>query len=209
MSLNNITSNLSSIVSSANASDVALTYTATVTSAGFGTLVVPFEADVEGDVEAWELTSVDNERIQGTKVTTIEANKPVLLKNEGTLELTAKDGTAFYEANPVNGLLTGTYTQGTVSAGNYVLQNLEGVVAFYKVVDSDKPTINPFRAYLTIPGSNPARMLSLIFNDITDINEVSNKKNDVKKEYFDLMGRRVAHPTKGLYIVNGKKVFIN
>ena len=209
LSLNNITSNLSSIVSSANASDVALTYTATVTSAGFGTLVVPFEADVEGDVEAWELTSVDNERIQGTKVTTIEANKPVLLKNEGTLELTAKDGTAVYEANPVNGLLTGTYTQGTVSAGNYVLQNLEGGVAFYKVVDSDKPTINPFRAYLTIPGSNPARMLSLIFNDITDINEVSNKKNDVKKEYFDLMGRRVAHPTKGLYIVNGKKVFIN
>jgi len=29
-----------------------------------------------------------------------------------------------------------------------------------------------------------------------------------KDVYFDLSGRRVAHPTKGFYIVNGKKVFI-
>ena len=26
---------------------------------------------------------------------------------------------------------------------------------------------------------------------------------------YDLQGRRVVNPTKGLYIVNGKKVFIN
>ena len=27
-------------------------------------------------------------------------------------------------------------------------------------------------------------------------------------EYFDLQGRKVAQPQKGLYIVNGKKVII-
>lgn len=201
---------LSDYMTAASTMDVTYKYTATVTSAGFGTLVVPFEADVEGDVEAWELTSVDgNSSIQGTKVTTIEANKPVLLKNEGTLTLTAKSGTAAYDASPVNGLLHGTYTQSTVSAGNYVLQNLNDVVAFYKVVDSDKPTINPFRAYLSTSVSNPARMLTLSFDDITDINGVEEKKVNDRGEYFDLVGRRVARPTKGLYIVNGKKVFIN
>jgi hypothetical protein len=27
--------------------------------------------------------------------------------------------------------------------------------------------------------------------------------------YYDLSGRRVEHPTKGLYIVNGKKILLN
>ena len=27
-------------------------------------------------------------------------------------------------------------------------------------------------------------------------------------QYYDLQGRRVAHPTKGLYIVNGRKVVV-
>ena len=207
LSLNNITSSLSSIVASANASDVTLTYTATVTSAGFGTLVVPFEADVEGDVEAWELTSIDgSSRIQGTKVTTIEANKPVLLKNKGILELTAKSGTAAYSASPSHGLLHGTYTQGTVSAGNYVLQNIDNEVAFYKV-DSDKPTINPFRAYLTAPVT--ARMLTFLFdNETTGVADVRGKMSDGKGEYFNMQGQRVAQPTKGIYIINGKKTII-
>jgi hypothetical protein len=30
----------------------------------------------------------------------------------------------------------------------------------------------------------------------------------MNNEYFDLQGRKVANPTKGLYIVNGKKVVI-
>ena len=29
-----------------------------------------------------------------------------------------------------------------------------------------------------------------------------------KDVYFDLSGRKVTHPTKGIYIVNGKKVLI-
>jgi hypothetical protein len=47
-------------------------------------------------------------------------------------------------------------------------------------------------------------------NDIpTGINEVSGSKFQVSgAEYFDLQGRRVAQPTKGLYIVNGTKVVI-
>jgi hypothetical protein len=211
LSLNNITSSVSSLVASANEADVPLTYTATVGAAGFGTLVVPFEADVEeGDVEAWELTSVNgDDRIQGTKITTIEANKPVLLKNSGTLNLTSKSGTAAYEASPVNGLLHGTYTQNTVSAGNYVLQKQGDDVAFFIVEGENEPTINPFRAYLSTSISSFARMLTLTFDDITGLNMVEEKKADIRKEYFDMMGRRVAKPTKGLYIVNGKKVFIN
>ena len=155
---------LSDYMTAAETLDVTYKYTATVGAAGFGTVVVPFEAGVEGDVEAWELTSIDgSNRIQGTKVTTITANKPVLLKNAGTLTLTAKSGTAAYEATPVNGLLHGVYASGTVSAGNYVLQNLSGGVAFYRVESGSEPTIRPFRAYLSTGGS--ARMLTFAFDD--------------------------------------------
>lgn len=219
LSLNNITSSLSSIVASANAADVTLTYTATVTSAGFGTLVVPFDADVEGDVEAWELTSINgSSRIQGTKVSTIEANKPVLLKNAGTLNLTSKSGTAVYEASPTNGLLHGTYTSTTVSAGNYVLQKLDDVVAFYKVVDSDKPTINPFRAYLSAPSD--ARSLTFSFDEeINGISATLNEKGKMINDKFvyNLSGQQVKMPSanasaiglkKGLYIWNGRKMIV-
>jgi hypothetical protein len=34
------------------------------------------------------------------------------------------------------------------------------------------------------------------------------KKNDAAGEVYDLMGRRVIAPKKGLYIVNGKKVSV-
>ena len=41
----------------------------------------------------------------------------------------------------------------------------------------------------------------------TGIMEVASQStgNDI---FYDLSGRRVNHPTKGLYIVNGKKVFL-
>ncbi len=42
----------------------------------------------------------------------------------------------------------------------------------------------------------------------TGIQDVRSKMDDVRGEYFDLSGRRVAQPTKGLYITNGRKVVI-
>ena len=42
----------------------------------------------------------------------------------------------------------------------------------------------------------------------TGIVDVEYKKEDVRSGIFDLQGRRVAQPTKGLYIVNGKKVVL-
>jgi hypothetical protein len=41
----------------------------------------------------------------------------------------------------------------------------------------------------------------------TGINNVTTTEN-TKKEVFDLQGRRVLNPTKGVYIVNGKKVVL-
>jgi hypothetical protein len=42
---------------------------------------------------------------------------------------------------------------------------------------------------------------------IIEMEDVRSQKADVNA-VFDLQGRRVAQPTKGLYIVNGKKIVI-
>ncbi len=217
-----VTSNIESFVNSAAAAGTQLKYTATVGTAARGTLVIPFDADVPGEtVEAYTLESVDgSDHIHGTKVTTIEANKPVLLKNSDTIVLTAKSGTLAYTENPTNGLLHGVYTRTAVPNGSYVLQNqAEYGVAFYLVNTSvATPSVNAFRAYLTA-GSNTARALTFSFGEeTTGINSIDNGQLIMDNgAVYDLQGRKVSEASassvnsvlpKGLYIINGKKVVI-
>jgi len=46
----------------------------------------------------------------------------------------------------------------------------------------------------------------LVKKDGTAISAVKAQKAAAADEYFNLAGQRIAHPTKGLYIVNGKKI---
>ncbi len=66
-------------------------------------------------------------------------------------------------------------------------------------------TINSFRAYLT----DVSEAREITFEDeTTGLTDVSSKTSDGRGECFNLAGQRVAQPTKGLYIVNGRKVVI-
>jgi hypothetical protein len=55
-----------------------------------------------------------------------------------------------------------------------------------------------------------ARVLTIVFDDeeTTGISSMHNAQCIMHNEVFDLQGRKVAQPTKGLYIMNGKKVVI-
>ena len=56
-----------------------------------------------------------------------------------------------------------------------------------------------------------AHGLTLDFDEdgeTTGIAEISSKKGLLDGDFYDLSGRKVAQPTKGLYIMNGKKVII-
>ena len=49
----------------------------------------------------------------------------------------------------------------------------------------------------------------LVKKETTGINHLANsQKQTANSQYFNLAGQRVAHPAKGLYIVNGKKVIV-
>ena len=95
---------------------------------------------------------------------------------------------------------------------NYVLaladknDESQGVV-FLKAAGT---TVGAGKAYLQIPtASATAPQLMLSFGDViaTGINMVQSDGFKVNG-YYDLQGRKVMNPKKGLYIVNGKKVVI-
>ena len=60
-----------------------------------------------------------------------------------------------------------------------------------------------------LPESMPAKdiVLIAIFTDITGIDDVKSEIRKVKTVY-DLNGRVVENPTTGIYIIDGKKVFV-
>ncbi len=95
----------------------------------------------------------------------------------------------------------------TDGSTNYVLTVKEGVAGFYRKDEGFKVYNN--KAYLQVPATAGVNALRIRFagDDSTGI-EHSEFTIQNSEFIYDLQGRRVANPTKGIYIVNGKKVVI-
>ena len=83
-------------------------------------------------------------------------------------------------------------------------------VGFYPL--SKSGTIGPNKAYLQIPTAAlpaGARVIRMVFEDeedVTGINSLNDKSKMINdKPVYDLQGRCVAKPVRGLYIKGGKK----
>lgn len=138
------------------------------------------------------------------------ANTPYIVYNETeeAINITQSGwGTATKDVYSA-GALTGVYTNSEIAAdaGNYILQTQNDVQAFY-LVSSSARTATPYRAYLTAPGAG-ARIAISFDNETTGINGVNATEKKFDGTVYDLSGRKVAQPARGLYIVNGKKVVI-
>ena len=149
----------------------------------------------------------DNDTSDGyvtmTRVNKVPANTGLVLKASSTgspIDVPVLTG----DADDVTGnLMAGSATATTAVAANagYILSN--GV--FQPSSGGDLPA---GKAYLNIAVSS-APVLNLNFgDDTTGIDMVKGEGFKVNGEFYNLNGQRVAQPTKGLYIVNGKKVVI-
>ena len=189
----------------------------TITSAKYAT----FCDNVTRDFSESGITVYTAES-DGSKVTLTEVEDGVVPDGEGvilfcktadtyTVPATTKDATD-YEGltNEMVGVLKSTlvkYEDGTKK--NFILtKNAENKVGFMKatVAGANMPAN---RAYLSITVA-PAREFLFFDDETTGINAVENSNADVKDAViYNLNGQRVMNPTKGLYIVNGKKVMFN
>ena len=96
----------------------------------------------------------------------------------------------------------------TSEGGNYnwILSKKGEVIGFYH---ANGNTVAKNRAYLQTSTASARISLDFDDNETTGLSEVTNTNlTNNTNEFFDLQGRKVAQPTKGLYIVNGKKVVI-
>ncbi len=192
-----------------NFTSVDLLYKPTVSigSAGYATLGYATALDLT-DVDAYTVTVSDGKaQLNSVKDKKIPANTGIILKGSGnvTIPLTteATDEIGTNNLHVSDGTVTG---DGSI----YVLANGTSGVGFYKLASGKKVLAG--KAYLKISGGAAlARPFLAIGNgddNTTGIDNLTPALSTGEGIYYDLQGRRVAQPTKGLYIVNGKKVVI-
>ena len=176
-----------------------------VSNAGMATFVPQYEVKVPNGVQAMIVTAINENSVTTADVTTkIPAGAPVVLKNAGTFNFPVVN----YETTTsnINGNLLKVVTATEPApAGSYVLYNGDKGVGFYEWTGAKLAEGRVYLAPATKPGS---RSYLSIGGDaeMTGIESMYNEKCTMNNEVFDLQGRRVAQPVKGLYIVNGKKV---
>lgn len=76
----------------------------------------------------------------------------------------------------------------------------------FKYIDpaKSKGTLKKGKAYLELPPETPAKPSTLFIGEATAINGIAVEKK-ADNAIYNLQGMRVKTPTKGLYIINGKK----
>ena len=163
-----------------------------------------------GNYKASAGTQVFAVNLAGNAITMTEITDGIVNSGQGVvLKSTAASITMTPNASASAGdystnSLTGTMTSITNPGNAYVLNKDSQGVGFYKL--STSGTIDANKAYLTYSAS--ARDF-FGFDETTGISEkviVNSEKFD--GEWYDLGGRRIAQPTKGIYIINGKKIVI-
>lgn len=91
----------------------------------------------------------------------------------------------------------------------YLVSNSGSQKAEFRKTTSGTLAAN--KAYLKLPSGSSAR-LSIVFNDddseTTGVLDVQKHTTQSDNVYYNLRGMQVDKPTKGLYIMNGKKVIV-
>lgn len=158
-------------------------------------------------VTAYRVSSVAEDHVNLIPITEAPANTPVLLKAApGVYNLTV---IASAEKTGTNKLSISDGTKTSDETYNvYALAKKNDVVGFYKVhagvmVPAGKCFIS---VKIATEQATARDFLSFIEEGAMSINAIENGQST--NEVFDLQGRQIKNPTKGLYIKNGKKVII-
>lgn len=183
-----------------------------ITANRWSTIVLPFAVDnVESifgtGTQVAQLNSVAGNTLSFQSVTSMNANEPYMIKTATDFVTADISGVTIVEGTPaktVSGVtFQGVYEAGNIPAGAYFVSGNQ----LYRASDATN-TIKPFKAYFTSTSAAP-ELTFVIGGETTGIDaSLMNSEQRIVNSVFDLQGRKVANPTKGLYIVNGKKMII-
>lgn len=185
-----------------------LEITYTLSAAGWGTLCLPFEAEVPAGLTAYKVTGVEGEKLVKEEVDYLEMNTPYLLSgNEGTYTFNGPDTPVGTEWK--SGVMVGNTQASSAEApvyapkGSYVLQVNDGNLGFYNVENDNSQRIRQYSAYLQLStGSNG----SFYAVDVTDgIEQIETAESNGIS--YQINGMRLNGQAKGLSVKNGRIMF--
>jgi hypothetical protein len=184
-----------------------------ITEAGWATYCSPYALDLKnasGLTDAYIITGGENKVVSTESVMsgTVPANTGLLLKGaKGTVTIpVVASSSTVISGNKLIGVTADTPI---AAEAGWVLMG-SPKVGFYK--NANAFTVGANTAYLPVGFDGDAvtapTFYGLFDGNVTGISATLVNSEKVNSEIYNLAGQRVAAPTKGLYIVNGKKVVI-
>ena len=191
------------------------TYARVFTEGKLCTIVLPFamsEEDAAKRGTFYKITSIKNGYIFGDEVAAPEAYVPYIYMPSNypwftDVEVSELPAFALNSVTTDEGYIMEFVAEPTTltSGGEYDYYGF----ADGKFVKAAVATANPFRAYIKVPhAANAPATLQWLGDEATGISDYKAEDGSAKKEVFDLQGRRVENPVRGIYIINGKKVVV-
>ena len=183
-------------------------------SNNWGTLVLPYSLTLTGS-EPYHLYSIDNmtgeelvlKQLEGT----VAAGTPCVVKRNGTeAKLTFGPNYATLnmaiETQDVGGMtFSGTYWTKDVNSGYVISKNSFWNVEELKGSASvNGVKVRPFRAWLDGTSANAPAKLSMRIDGSTTGIDAIDALNDAEADYYDLSGKRLDEPQRGVNIVRMK-----
>ena len=211
-----------------NYPSITFTYRATlnhnyqVSPAGYGTLILPFNAEVPERMSLYGCDLADENTLQLTKLETeiIERNKPYIVK--------AVSGETYHFSGPMaidekhlfvdkeDGFLYGAVAgdEPLISGVDYIMQyNNNTLTAGFYLYNSETENrkATPYRAFLRIPNRNLAP--PVLPNDEQESIEEIRMNHSMPAGIYSLDGKRQSELNKGLNVIiledgTTKKVFV-
>lgn len=176
-------------------------------TAQYATVAAPVALNIPADVKAYTV-KVDGEVAKLTEITggVIPAGVAAVIEKTGageSYEFTFAPSGSTANAND----LQGVYVETTIPAKNnaYVLAKGTKGVGFYLLSETER-VLGANKAYLSVP--NDAAGVKAFVLDLGDLTGINSTEVAGEEVYYDLQGRRVLKPVKGIYVTkSGKKVF--
>ena len=187
----------------------------------YSTIVLPFMPDAESisNYTFYGLAAVDEAAgyMRFTEITNPQAGVPYLYcKAAGVMGSPSFRGKATdINTEPVSTIvsgweMTGSYLKHSIdceadAGSSYYAYNAPNN-QFNRI--TKKLNVTAFRAYIYSTGTTSAKQLRVEIGGVTGIVEINTDQIEGFKSVFDLSGRYVSQPQKGIYIINGKKILV-
>ena len=178
-----------------------------ISAAGYATVNYPFAVQLPAELTAYTGTANAEKSkfiLEEVPDGTVPANTPVVIQGTaGPHTLTIDYANT---AEKISRDLSGSLLPIEIAPDDYILAQNGESVGFYKTTDGG--TLAQNKAYIE---STPAIQAVRGFGFSTEGDGTTGIENTVteteNEEYYDLQGRRVLNPTKGIYVTkSGKKV---